>query len=210
VDVTGPGVIQHFWITVTDRTDKGYFVLRDLVLRMYWDDEETPSVEVPLGDFFCNGFGARCNVNSLPIVVNPTGGMNCYFPMPFRKAAKCRSWGIRTIRKPTLRAATSSGKTACPCMGCTVGISWIQFDLKTSCGLRFNRWAITAASYLKERTTFLPWRIGTRPSRMHRFPPCCLLRDDGRDKSSSLKKQTCPRGRSQPVEKLSTGYIHFQ
>ncbi|WP_258171246.1 hypothetical protein [Paenibacillus sp. R14(2021)] len=40
IDVDGPGVIQHFWITVTDRTDKGYFVLRDLVIRMYWDDED--------------------------------------------------------------------------------------------------------------------------------------------------------------------------
>ncbi len=88
VDIEGPGVIQSFWITVTNMTDAGYYVLRDLVLRMYWDDAKTPSVEVPLGDFFCNGFGARCSVNSLPIVVNPTGGMNCYFPMPFRKKAK--------------------------------------------------------------------------------------------------------------------------
>jgi hypothetical protein len=82
------GVIQHLWITCTDKTNKGYYVLRDLVLRMYWDDEINPSVEVPLGDFFCNGFGARCRVNSLPIVVNPTGSMNSYFPMPFRKSAK--------------------------------------------------------------------------------------------------------------------------
>ncbi len=87
-DIDGPGLIQSFWITVTDKTSKGYYVLRDLVLKMYWDNEETPSVEVPLGDFFCNGFGTRCRVNSLPIVVNPTGGMNCYFPMPFRKHAR--------------------------------------------------------------------------------------------------------------------------
>jgi hypothetical protein len=88
MEVNGTGILQHFWITVTDQTEKGKFVLRDLVLRMYWDDEETPSVEVPLGDFFCNGFGVRSKVNSLPIAVNPTGGMNCYFPMPFRKAAR--------------------------------------------------------------------------------------------------------------------------
>jgi hypothetical protein len=68
---------------VADQTDAGHFVLRDLVLRMYWDGEERASVEVPLGDFFCNGFGARCRVNSQPIAVNPTGGMNCFFPMPF-------------------------------------------------------------------------------------------------------------------------------
>lgn len=86
--VEGPGVIQHIWITVTDRTQLDYFVLRDLVLRIYWDGEEAPSVESPLGDFFCCGFARGCAVNSLPIVVNPTRGMNCYFPMPFRSRVK--------------------------------------------------------------------------------------------------------------------------
>lgn len=88
MDVEGIGVIQHIWITVTDRTPAEGFVLRDLVLRMYWDGEEVPSVEAPLGDFFCCGFGRGCLVNSMPIAVNPTRGMNCYFPMPFRKNAR--------------------------------------------------------------------------------------------------------------------------
>lgn len=83
----GAGMIRHIWMTVTDRTEAGFFVLSDLVLRMYWDGEETPSVECPLGDFFCNGFGTGCNVNSLPIAVNPVRGFNCFFPMPFRKGA---------------------------------------------------------------------------------------------------------------------------
>lgn len=87
-EIDGPGVIQHIWITVTDKTEKDVFVLRDLVLRMYWDDETVPSVESPLGDFFCNGFGRGCTVNSLPIVVNPSRGFNSYFQMPFRKKAK--------------------------------------------------------------------------------------------------------------------------
>lgn len=87
-EIDETGVIRHFWMTVTDRTHEGCFVLRDLILRIYWDHEETPSVEVPLGDFFCNGFAARCDVNSLPIVVNPVGGMNCYFQMPFREGAR--------------------------------------------------------------------------------------------------------------------------
>ncbi|WP_197536859.1 glycoside hydrolase family 172 protein [Pseudothermotoga hypogea] len=80
-DIAGPGIIQHIWITVDT---KAY---RDTVLRMYWDEEEKPSVEVPLGDFFCNGHGMRYNVVSIPIAVNPSGGFNCYFPMPFRKRA---------------------------------------------------------------------------------------------------------------------------
>jgi hypothetical protein len=87
-EIDGPGVIRHIWITVPDTTEAGPFVLRDLVLRAYWDGEQTPSVEVPLGDFFCNGFGTRALVTSEPIVVAPTGGMNSYFPMPFRKHAK--------------------------------------------------------------------------------------------------------------------------
>ncbi|GIV16501.1 MAG: hypothetical protein KatS3mg022_1936 [Armatimonadota bacterium] len=81
-DIQGPGIIQHVWITVDV---KAY---RDTILRMYWDDESTPSVEVPLGDFFCNGHGLRYNVVSLPIAVNPSGGFNCYLPMPFRKRAR--------------------------------------------------------------------------------------------------------------------------
>jgi hypothetical protein len=88
VDVDGPGVIQHVWITVTDSTDAGDFVLRDLVLRAYWDGEDDPSVEVPLGDFFANGHGQKCDVDSMPVVVAPNGGFNCYWPMPFADSAK--------------------------------------------------------------------------------------------------------------------------
>jgi hypothetical protein len=81
-DVQGPGVIQHIWLTVSPQA------YRDTVLRFYWDEEETPSVEVPLGDFFCNGHGLRYNVNSLPIAVNPSGGFNSYWPMPFRRRTR--------------------------------------------------------------------------------------------------------------------------
>ena len=56
-DFEGPGVIQLIWITVDSKTSEGdCFVLRDLIMRMYWDGEENPSVEVPLGDFFCCGY----------------------------------------------------------------------------------------------------------------------------------------------------------
>lgn len=81
-DIEGPGVIQHIWLTVH------HTQYRRLVLRMYWDNEETPSIEVPIGDFFCNGWCESCEVNSLPISVNPTGGFNSYWEMPFRKHAR--------------------------------------------------------------------------------------------------------------------------
>jgi hypothetical protein len=61
---------------------------RYAILRFYWDDETTPSVEVPVGDFFCNGWGEYAPVNSLAVAVNPGSAFNCYWPMPFRK--KCR------------------------------------------------------------------------------------------------------------------------
>jgi hypothetical protein len=81
-EMTGPGVIQHIWITVEPKW------LRRLVLRFYWDGEESPSIEVPLGDFFCNGWCDPANVNSEPISVNPRGGLNSYWPMPFRRSAR--------------------------------------------------------------------------------------------------------------------------
>ena len=82
MDVDGPGRIQHIWITV----DPGCW--RDLVLRFYWDSEKEPSVETPVGDLFCNGWKTRHNILALPINVNPSGGFNSYFPMPFRKHAR--------------------------------------------------------------------------------------------------------------------------
>ncbi len=81
-EIGGSGVIQHIWLTVAPA------FWRRLVLRCYWDDEPTPSIETPLGDFFCNGWGVRCNVNSLMIAVNPAGGFNSYWAMPFRQGAR--------------------------------------------------------------------------------------------------------------------------
>lgn len=80
-EIEDSGVIQHIWLTCHPE------FWRSLILRIYWDDEEQPSVEAPIGDFFCNGWCERSNVNSLPIAVNPAGGMNSYWEMPFRKSA---------------------------------------------------------------------------------------------------------------------------
>lgn len=78
----GPAVIRSMWMTCLPEA------LRFLILRMYWDGEEQPSVEVPLGDFFCSGWCTPTFVASLPINVNPAGGFNCYFPMPFQDNAR--------------------------------------------------------------------------------------------------------------------------
>jgi hypothetical protein len=81
-EIAGSGAITHIWLTVNEKW------WRSLVLRAYWDDEETPSIEVPVGDFFCNGWGEHCQVSSTPIAVNPSGGFNSYWQMPFRVGAR--------------------------------------------------------------------------------------------------------------------------
>ena len=81
-DIDGPGAIQHIWLTVHPTH------WRRLVLRVYWDEEPEPSIEVPIGDFFCSGWGERCNIAGLPVVVNPAGGFNSYWEMPFRRHAR--------------------------------------------------------------------------------------------------------------------------
>jgi hypothetical protein len=80
-DIEGPGAVTHIWMTPT-----GHF--RHSLLRFYWDDSETPSVECPVGDFFANGWGEFAQVSSLAVCVNPGSGFNCYWQMPFRK--RCR------------------------------------------------------------------------------------------------------------------------
>lgn len=87
-EIEGPGAIQHIWMTTHPRH------WRSLVLRAYWDEEANASIETPFGDFFCNGWNQRCNISSLPVAVNPAGGFNCYWEMPFRKAAK---WTMENV-----------------------------------------------------------------------------------------------------------------
>lgn len=81
-EINEPGAIQHIWLTMFP----SYW--RSSILRIYWDGEETPSVETPVGDFFCNGWCQRSNVRSLAIAANPAGGFNSYWEMPFRKSAR--------------------------------------------------------------------------------------------------------------------------
>jgi len=80
-EINGSGAIQHIWMTPT-----GHW--RYLILRMYWDGESTPSVEVPVGDFFASGWNSYAQLSSLAVCVNPGSAFNCYWEMPFRKSAK--------------------------------------------------------------------------------------------------------------------------
>jgi Protein of unknown function (DUF2961) len=84
MDYDGVGIIHRFWVTIDPRNVSS---LRQVILRMYWDDETNPSVECPLGDFFGVGFGESRDYISLPLT-ETSGGLNCYWPMPFHKHAR--------------------------------------------------------------------------------------------------------------------------
>ena len=81
-DVTGPAVITmiHFAMPQVLKLN------RDLLLKIYWDGETSPSVDCPLVDFFCDPAGTRESIDT--VYVNKQRGFNAYFPMPFRRSAK--------------------------------------------------------------------------------------------------------------------------
>jgi len=80
-DIKTHGAIQHIWMTPTGNWQWS-------ILRMYWDEEAAPSVEVPVGSFFAMGWGKYSRLSSLAVCVNPGSAFNSYWTMPFRKRAK--------------------------------------------------------------------------------------------------------------------------
>ncbi len=93
LDAKGPGVITHLWMTFLgpepqDWAKQGSANHQEMLLRMYWDGNERPAVEAPVGDFFANAFGERREINSLPVIVEDADSYNCFWQMPFRKSAR--------------------------------------------------------------------------------------------------------------------------
>jgi Protein of unknown function (DUF2961) len=85
--IDGPGVIRQIWLTPAGAA------WRNLILRFYWDGQDQPSVECPLGDFFASGWGGlrwsgHAQISSLPVCVNPGSALNSFWEMPFQR--RCR------------------------------------------------------------------------------------------------------------------------
>ena len=80
-DIEAMGAIQQIWLTPSGNW-------RYSIIRIYWDNQEQPSVECPVGDFFAMGWGQYAQLSSLAVCVNPGSAFNCYWEMPFRK--RCR------------------------------------------------------------------------------------------------------------------------
>ncbi len=81
----GPGIVSHIWFTVASPSPNH---LKEIVMRIYWDGQAKPSVEVPIGDFFGLNLGEYNVYQSAFLNCSSVKAMNCYFSMPFRKAAR--------------------------------------------------------------------------------------------------------------------------
>ncbi len=85
LDVTGAGAVTHIWFTINSPDPMH---LKNLVLRAWWDGESSPSIEVPIGDFYGLGLGEYFTYQSALLTVAPAKALNSYFEMPFATAAK--------------------------------------------------------------------------------------------------------------------------
>ena len=94
-EIEGSGAIQHIWMTPSGNW-------RFSIIRIYWDDETEPSVECPVGDFFCMGWNEFAHLSSLAVCVNPGSAFNRYWPMPFHKKCKITMENINDADPMTL------------------------------------------------------------------------------------------------------------
>ena len=93
LDAQGPGVVTHMWFTFLGPerqpwAPEGSANHQEMLLRVFYDDQPRPAIEVPFGDFFGNCFGKRTELISVPVVVEDGDSYNCYWHMPFRKSIR--------------------------------------------------------------------------------------------------------------------------
>jgi len=81
----GPGIITHVWFTIGSGNRN---LLKEIVLRVYWDGNSKPSVETPIGDFFGLNLAEFFNYESEFLTCSPIRALNSYFAMPFRRSAR--------------------------------------------------------------------------------------------------------------------------
>lgn len=86
--IDGSGKVTHIWVTML--AEKDPYIRRNMVVKMYWDGEDHPAVEAPIGDFFGQGWCLNYNFTSLPLAAAPRAGMALasYWPMPFARGAR--------------------------------------------------------------------------------------------------------------------------
>ncbi len=117
--IDGAGAIVHIWVTIASGD---VLHLKNMVLRMYWDGEETPSVETPIGDFFGLGHGQYYQYDCMPIQIGTSHGLNCFWRMPFSDGAR----------------VTISNEAAVPCGAFYYYVDYQKYDSLPEDTLRFH------------------------------------------------------------------------
>jgi hypothetical protein len=135
LDVAGAGVITHIWFTIAS-DDRHH--LKNLVLRAWWDGEASPSVEVPIGDFFGLGLGEYFVYQSALLAVASVKALNAYFQMPFSNGAKLTVTNEGKIKTDALYFAVDY--VTLPSLSADLGRFHAQYRQATPCKGASNDW----------------------------------------------------------------------
>jgi hypothetical protein len=135
LDVTGAGVITHIWFTIAS-DDRHH--LKNLVLRAWWDGEASPSVEVPIGDFFGLGLDEYFVYQSALLAVASVKALNAYFQMPFSNGAKLTVTNEGKIKTDALYFAVDY--VTLPSLPTDLGRFHAQYRQATPCKGVSNDW----------------------------------------------------------------------
>jgi D-arabinan exo alpha-(1,3)/(1,5)-arabinofuranosidase (non-reducing end) len=135
LDVSGAGVVTHIWFTINSEDPHH---LKNLVLRAWWDGESTPSIEVPIGDFYGLGLGEYFTYQSALLAVAPIKALNAYFQMPFATAARITLTNEGKIRTDNLYFAVDY--VTFPALPADVGRFHAQYRQAAPCKGWTDNW----------------------------------------------------------------------
>jgi hypothetical protein len=135
LDVTGAGVVTHIWFTINSEDE---LHLKNLVLRAWWDGESSPSIEVPIGDFYGLGLGEYFTYQSALLAVAPMKALNAYFQMPFASGAKITLTNEGKVRTNNLYFAVDY--VTLPALPADVGRFHAQYRQAAPCKGWTDNW----------------------------------------------------------------------
>ena len=146
LDIKCAGVVTHLWFTINS-SDPMH--LKNLVLRAWWDGETSPSVEVPIGDFFGLGLGEYFNYQSELLAVASIKALNAYFKMPFSTSARMTLTNEGKIRTASLYFAVDY--VTLPSLPAQVGRFHAQYRQAAPCKGQVNDWTDEYSPAINDR-----------------------------------------------------------
>jgi hypothetical protein len=96
-DIRGPGRLRHLWMTFPPAKPEQ---MRSVMLEVYYDGLDQPSISVPCLDFFGLPHGRPAAYFSALTSVPEGRGFNAYFPMRFRKRLRMELTNASSVSIP--------------------------------------------------------------------------------------------------------------